>query len=614
MREKQNAPQVENNLMDSLSQLTTFDGDTLDRLLKEIKNADIPYKKAYSDYQSGGWLTAALYAPDEDCDSAEICDGCAVPCEIMKQLPETKALLNALGLDYFSVRIAATQPDAYLWEHADYLELDESQKLRLHIPLDTNSGARMSFSDKSVHLEKGYLWKLDPKLEHAIENKGNSERIHLILDCNMNDRLQQLLAGEFLNQDNIQKLPFMSEDIEAEYIKAASELLMKQGMDAAEQYLLKSFHSYDLGEASSYDLLVKFYDGLGFDARAKHWAEQGIERVIERKALENTPSNTAHIKGEFYKAAYADRSVPQYRVMQDVLNICTDIPGISSSYVRGSLSRGDADKHSDIDILHIVKPNDFERFIEDMDQAVQEKYNVLLPRWTDNIVKDFGGVGFVYLIEDQGKIYQLDLYVACEGAPALQRLYDLPSKQKIYEQPTSGRLTPIAQEKFVHSKYRVNQADIDKVVSGFQDKEETTVENIDELLILGFMIRKCLDRQDSVLANNEFNMYKRTLIKLARAKYVPELKEYGFYHTAALKDDIGDNGEFYNDLMDMTNTPLTSQNFSTFHMNAMKFLEKAYPDEYAENELRFDRISAHITKATEVSIPNKGRVSSRQPK
>ncbi|KAL7899222.1 hypothetical protein HDV63DRAFT_403275 [Trichoderma sp. SZMC 28014] len=92
---------------------------------------------------------------------------------------------------------------------------------------------------------------------------------------------------------------------------------------------------------------------------------------------------------------------------------------LNSFNVRGSLERGDFDVNSDIDLLGVVAPPEYTNFIEKVDSVIKEHHGSLMERWVDTIVKDFGGIGFVYLLQTENGPFQLDLYVSCSGHPQL---------------------------------------------------------------------------------------------------------------------------------------------------------------------------------------------------
>lgn len=123
-------------------------------------------KKSYKEYQSGGWHTFPLYSPNEN-NTNEITDGNATPNPIMDQMPAIKEFLDKLGLDYFSVRVAKSDP----------IELGAEQKLRLHIPLVTNPDANMQIAGTAVNMKDGFIWKLNPTADHATSNTSKAAYI-----------------------------------------------------------------------------------------------------------------------------------------------------------------------------------------------------------------------------------------------------------------------------------------------------------------------------------------------------------------------------------------------------------------------------------------------------
>lgn len=583
-------------LMRSISQLGKIDAEILTAVVREIQDAGIEYKVSYGEYQSGGWYTTTLYKPADKAANNEITDGHAIPTAIMEKMPITKKLFEELGLEYFAIRIAKAVPDAFLWEHRDYIELGEEEKLRLHIPLVTNADANIQFSECSVHMAAGNIWKLDPTVSHAIANKGDTDRIHLILDCYLNDKLKAMIAKEMLDDENVAPLPAFSAEDSKRVFEMAGKLLREQGVHVAEDYLLKTFHAYDLGELFSYDLLIDFYKGEQFFGRETHWIQEKITRMIMReKHASNAPISS--IRGDFFEAAHANQNIPQYGLMAKILKLCAGIDGLEQAFLRGSLSRGDADAHSDIDLLCVVPPAKFEAYIKSVQEMINSKYPDALPGWTDTIVKDFGGVGFVWLIEHEGRIHQLDLYIACEGNPALERLRKLPAKQEVYRAKSDRKTTPAQEGRLIEQEFKLNAQHIFAVIKGINDTPDTPERTLVELAVLGVMIKKCLSRNNSLLAANEFNMWKKALVKLARLKADPDLKDYGLYHVERLEYQMGDGGKFYRDLIQMNAQPLTLENFVQYHEYAMRFAQQYHPNAFDGYKTGLEQITQEIQGA-----------------
>ena len=54
--------------------------------------------------------------------------------------------------------------------------------LRIHIPVITNPGVLFTCGDQTVHMAAGECWVFDSFLTHDVQNKGDAQRIHLVLD------------------------------------------------------------------------------------------------------------------------------------------------------------------------------------------------------------------------------------------------------------------------------------------------------------------------------------------------------------------------------------------------------------------------------------------------
>jgi hypothetical protein len=119
--------------------------------------------------------------------------------------------------------------------------------------------------------------------------------------------------------------------------------------------------------------------------------------------------------------------------------------------------------------------------------------------------------------------------------------------------------------------------------------------SLTELCILGFMIKKCIDRKDEFVASSEFNMWKRCFIKLVRSKFDREHRDYGFYHLKRLLSECNDGGTLYEDLRAINNHPLTKENFMIMHRYAMGVAQKHFPQEYEQERKLIQLVTRHIT-------------------
>ena len=53
---------------------------------------------------------------------------------------------------------------------------------KIHVPVQTNEKAIMFIKDEPFHLREGRAYEVNNIVEHAVENRGNEDRVHLIFE------------------------------------------------------------------------------------------------------------------------------------------------------------------------------------------------------------------------------------------------------------------------------------------------------------------------------------------------------------------------------------------------------------------------------------------------
>ncbi|MCX6115290.1 MAG: aspartyl/asparaginyl beta-hydroxylase domain-containing protein [Proteobacteria bacterium] len=258
-----------------ISQLTKVSEGVRQELAAELRAADVNWKQAYGEYQSGGWYVAPLANSQGSEDQLKLDAGapCATP--LLGRMPSVQRFLDSTELDYRLVRLARIAPGAFMHEHNDEVGIQQ-ERLRLHLPITTQPDAVLSFDGVNVHAAEGYLWKLDhERVAHAAANFGKTGRVHLIVDCLVNDRLRELVAGEALDQSLVLPKPILSVAFKRELMACSIELLHAGQQQKAEDRLLATFSRFDLQGGSSYDLLIEMYESLPhYTERLEYWRER----------------------------------------------------------------------------------------------------------------------------------------------------------------------------------------------------------------------------------------------------------------------------------------------------------------------------------------------------
>jgi len=93
-----------------------------------------------------------------------------------------------------AVRLLKLAAGSVIREHRDYDLGYDAGEVRIHVPVTTNPGVEFRLNDRRVTMDEGECWYLDLNLPHRVANRGATDRVHLVLDCEVNDWLRALLA------------------------------------------------------------------------------------------------------------------------------------------------------------------------------------------------------------------------------------------------------------------------------------------------------------------------------------------------------------------------------------------------------------------------------------
>ena len=113
---------------------------------------------------------------------------------LLHACPAIGAALAALACPLLAVRLMRLGPGSVIREHVDP-DLDAEQgTVRLHVPLVTNPEVDVRLNGRQVFMEAGSLWYLRLSDPHSVANRGDTERIHLVIDATVNPWLATLLT------------------------------------------------------------------------------------------------------------------------------------------------------------------------------------------------------------------------------------------------------------------------------------------------------------------------------------------------------------------------------------------------------------------------------------
>lgn len=98
-------------------------------------------------------------------------------------------VLSSFECSITSARLLKMKAGAVVKEHRDLGVAIEDGEARLHIPITTNQYVEFFSNGKQITMKEGECWYLNAQLPHRLSNLGTSDRVHLVIDCNVNDWL-----------------------------------------------------------------------------------------------------------------------------------------------------------------------------------------------------------------------------------------------------------------------------------------------------------------------------------------------------------------------------------------------------------------------------------------
>ncbi len=126
---------------------------------------------------------------------------------LLGEMKNFDQLLKKFNCQLLRVRILALYPDEKIGEHRDLpLKADEPAQARLHIPIITNKKVEFHVNGVRYEMKAGELWFFDASVPHSVSNKGDTVRLHLVIDCLLSDWLNDLMqAGKSQAVNNYER-------------------------------------------------------------------------------------------------------------------------------------------------------------------------------------------------------------------------------------------------------------------------------------------------------------------------------------------------------------------------------------------------------------------------
>ncbi len=149
-------------------------------------------------YYAGDWSGIALRAAKNSLISIypdPVADGYENT-KFLERCSYFPKVLDEFRCELESVRLLKLAAGSVILEHQDYCLGFENGVVRVHIPVQTNREVEFFHNGQRVEMLEGEAWYLNFNLKHSVANKSEKDRVHLVIDCVLNDWLKSFFPTE----------------------------------------------------------------------------------------------------------------------------------------------------------------------------------------------------------------------------------------------------------------------------------------------------------------------------------------------------------------------------------------------------------------------------------
>jgi mannose-6-phosphate isomerase-like protein (cupin superfamily) len=146
----------------------------------------------------GEWTVLSLRSPGGSMDNIIpdlMNNGAYADTPLMTECPAIKQLIGSMQCEILSARLLNLKKGAVIKEHRDVELAFENGEARLHFPIFTNQGVAFYVNDERVTMHEGDCWYINANLKHRVVNNGDTDRIHLVIDCKVNQWLESIFEN-----------------------------------------------------------------------------------------------------------------------------------------------------------------------------------------------------------------------------------------------------------------------------------------------------------------------------------------------------------------------------------------------------------------------------------
>lgn len=114
---------------------------------------------------------------------------------LLRRCSYFREVLGTLACPLQAVRLLRLHAGSRIAEHVDRaLDFDEGE-VRLHVPIVTHDQLHFYLDGARLVMRPGECWYTNVNLPHSVENRGTIDRIHLVIDCQVDPWLRSVFVS-----------------------------------------------------------------------------------------------------------------------------------------------------------------------------------------------------------------------------------------------------------------------------------------------------------------------------------------------------------------------------------------------------------------------------------
>ncbi|WP_020570278.1 aspartyl/asparaginyl beta-hydroxylase domain-containing protein [Neolewinella persica] len=111
----------------------------------------------------------------------------------LEQCPYLQSVLDTFKCNKFNYRVHNLTSGGKITLHRDSGKSIPDRIVRIHIPVTTNNDIHFHVNGERVQMQNGECWLADISKPHEVENRSSTDRMQLMIDCDLNEWWEKVL-------------------------------------------------------------------------------------------------------------------------------------------------------------------------------------------------------------------------------------------------------------------------------------------------------------------------------------------------------------------------------------------------------------------------------------